>query len=64
MRESRAVKNIVWVLAAIGVGTLCVFFPRFLAFLELALREVRYLWWLILILFIGLYLYFGSKKSD
>ncbi len=34
------------------------FFPRFLAFFELAARELRYLWWLVLLLALGIWLAF------
>ncbi len=61
MSRSRALNNLKWILVGIGVATLCAFFPRFLAFLELALRELRYLWWLVLLLAIGIYL--ALKKN-
>lgn len=35
-----------------------VFFPRVLAFAELAARELRYLWWLVLLLALGVWLAF------
>jgi hypothetical protein len=42
-----------------------VLFPRVLAFVELAAREIRYLWWLILIVALGLWLaFFFGKKRD
>jgi hypothetical protein len=42
----------------------CILFPRVLAFVELAARELRYLWWLILIAALGLWLAFfsGARK--
>jgi hypothetical protein len=42
----------------------CLLFPRVLGFVELAARELRYLWWLILLLLLGIWLAFakGSKK--
>lgn len=44
---------------------LCLVFPRALAFVELAAREIRYLWWLIAILAVGVWLVFfvGKKKE-
>ncbi len=43
----------------------CLFFPRVLAFVELAARELRYLWWLVLIAAIGVWLvfFYGSRKD-
>lgn len=44
---------------------LCLLFPRVLAFVELAAREIRYLWWLFAILAIGVWLiFFFGKKRD
>lgn len=40
---------------------LCVLFPQALAFVELAARELRYLWWLILIAAFGIWLAFFAK---
>ena len=37
-------------LAVVLVVALCVFVPSFLYFTELALRELRFMWWLILLL--------------
>lgn len=34
-------------------------FPRALAFVEMAARELRYLWWLILLLALGIWLTWG-----
>ena len=40
-------------------------FPRALAFVEMAARELRYLWWLILLLALGIWLTWGlgGKKK-
>ncbi len=42
----------------------CLLFPRVLAFVELAARELRYLWWLILIAALGVWLafFYNSRK--
>jgi hypothetical protein len=37
-------------LAIFLVVALCLFVPGFLYFTELALRELRFVWWLILVL--------------
>jgi hypothetical protein len=40
-------------------------FPRAFAFAELAARELRYLWWLVLLLVFGLWLAFSfGKRKD
>lgn len=40
-------------------------FPRVLAFAELAARELRVLWWLVLILSLGVWLafFYGRKRE-
>ena len=47
------------------VVLLCLIFPRVLGFVELAARELRYLWWLVFILALGVWLafFFGKRKS-
>lgn len=51
-------------IAFLILGALCLLFPRALAFVELAARELRYLWWLILIAAFGLWLaFFASAKK-
>lgn len=55
---------IAFVIAGILVVALCIIFPRVLAFAELAARELRYFWWLILIAAVGVYLaFFAGKKK-
>ncbi len=48
-------------LLAIGIA-LVVFFPRAAGFLEMAARELRYLWWLILLLAIAGWLIWGVGR--
>lgn len=40
-------------------------FPRVLAFVELGARELRYFWWLVLLVAFGLWLafFFGKKRK-
>jgi hypothetical protein len=44
----------------------CLIFPRVMAFAELAARELRYFWWLVLILAFGVWLAFfaGRRRRD
>ena len=63
IRPSRSTLALV---SAVGViALLCVLFPRVLAFVELAARELRYLWWLVLMLALGVWLtfFFGKSKK-
>ncbi len=53
------------VIAIAGLIAVCLAFPRVLAFVELAARELRYFWWLILMLVLGVWLaFFFTKKRD
>lgn len=54
-------RYLAYLIALILLAALCMLFPRMLAFVELAARELRYLWWLILIVAFGLWLAFFSK---
>ena len=46
------------------VVSLCLVFPRVLGFVELAARELRYLWWLVFMIALGVWLtfFFGRRK--
>jgi len=49
--------------AIVAVGVIA--FPRVLGFVELAARELRYFWWLILLVAMGVWLvfFFGKNKD-
>jgi len=49
------------VLAGVAVGLL-VLFPRALTVLELAARELRYFWWVILLVALGVWLIWGLGR--
>ncbi len=58
-------RNLTLLAGFVLLVALCVIFPRVLAFVELAAREIRYLWWLIAILALGVWLaFFVGKKRD
>ncbi len=60
-----ALRSIGWIIAVLVLVGLCLIFPRVLAFAELAAREVRYLWWLVFILALGIWLaFFVGRKRD
>lgn len=50
--------------AVLALVVACLAFPRVLAFVELAARELRYLWWLVLIAALGVWLafFYGRGK--
>lgn len=50
------------VLAAVVV-VLCLLFPSAFAFVEMAARELRYLWWLILLVALAIWLVWGMKRK-
>jgi len=59
-------RDLAWLSAIVMVVALCIVFPRVAAFAELAARELRYLWWLVLIAAIGIYFafFFGRRRGD
>jgi len=42
---------------------LFLFFPAALAFVELAARELRYLWWVVLLVALAIWLIWGVKRK-
>jgi uncharacterized membrane-anchored protein len=59
--RTRAVLQIV-VLVAV-VGGLVLLFPRAYAFVERAARELRYFWWLILLVLLAVWLIWGLGRK-
>jgi hypothetical protein len=56
-------RNVFLSVALIGaIVLLCVIFPRALAFVEMAAREFRYFWWLILLLALAIWLIWGVGR--
>ena len=45
------------------VGALLLLFPRAYGFLELAARELRYFWWLILLVALAVWLIWGIRRK-
>lgn len=50
-------------LLALVALILILLFPPVLAFVEMAARQLRYLWWLVLLLALGVWLIFAARKS-
>lgn len=64
-RLARRRRTILLVVAGVGLVLAVLLFPRVLAFTELAARELRYFWWLILLLALGVWLaFFVGKKRE
>ena len=61
-RKKQALGSFI-VLALIALG-LFLLFPITLAFLEAATRSLRYLWWLILLLALGIWLYWSASRKS
>jgi hypothetical protein len=59
----RGPRLIAFLIAFLLLGGLCLLFPRVLAFVEVASRELRYLWWLVLITAFGVWLIFRAKPK-
>ena len=57
----RAAFQIGVLLAVLAV--LFLVFPRAFAFVEMAARELRYLWWLILLIALAIWLIWGIKRK-
>ncbi len=51
------------VLLVLVVVVLMFLFPGVLAFVQLAAREVRYLWWLILLVALGGWLIWAGRRK-
>lgn len=51
------------VLVAVIV-VLCLVFQPVLVFVEMAARELRYFWWLILLVALGVWLIWGASRKE
>lgn len=51
------------VILLLVVGGLMLLFPRANAFVEMAARELRYFWWLILLLALAVWLIWGVGRK-
>ncbi len=63
-RSPKILRMLGWVAVGALVLVLCLVFPRVLAFVELAARELRYLWWLILLGALGAYFFFFFGRKN
>ena len=59
--RARALLQIGLLMAVIVVLFLA--FPKAFAFVEMATRELRYLWWLILLLALAIWLIWGLRRK-
>lgn len=53
-----------WAVIIGVIAGLFFLFPSALAFVEMAARELRYLWWLVLLLALALWLIWASKRRN
>ena len=51
-----------WVVVAVVVLGLFFIFPSAIGFVEMAARELRYLWWLVLLVALAVWLIWASKR--
>ena len=58
----RGPRLIAFFIALVMLATMCLLFPRVLAFVEIASRELRYLWWLVLITAFSIWLLVVGKS--
>ncbi len=57
-------RALIFILLLVGVvAILAVLFPAVLAFVELGAREIRYLWWLVLLVVLGIWLIWGIGRK-
>lgn len=64
MMNPRRVAALISLLVLVGVMVLlAVIFPAVLAFVEMAARELRYLWWLVLLVALGIWLVWGVGRK-
>ncbi len=59
--RARAVSQLA-VLLAVVIG-LVLLFPRAYAFVEMAARELRYFWWLVLLVALAIWLIWGIGRK-
>lgn len=61
---NRRLRATIQLLVLVGfVALLFLVFPRTLAFVELAARELRYLWWLVLLVALAGWLIWGAGRK-
>ena len=53
-----------WGLVAVVVLGLFLFFPTALGFVEMAARELRYFWWLILLVLLAIWLIWAGRRRS
>jgi hypothetical protein len=59
--RTRAILRVAVLLAVVGL--LMLLFPRAYALAEMAARELRYFWWLILLLALAIWLIWGVGRK-
>jgi hypothetical protein len=62
MMTPRARAVLQFISLIIVVGILCILFPPVFKFVEMAARELRYLWWLVLVVALAAWLIWGVGR--
>lgn len=58
--RSRAITQ--FLILVVVIGGLILIFPKAFAFTEMAARELRYFWWLILLVALAIWLIWGFRR--
>lgn len=53
-----------WAIVLAVLAGLVLLFPRAMSFVEMAARELRYLWWLVLLVALAVWLIWVSKRRS
>ena len=53
-----------WMIVLGAIVGLFLIFPRAIGFVEMAARELRYLWWLVLLIALAVWLIWVSKRRS
>lgn len=59
----RLIATLKLIVAVAVVLTLILIFPKALAFVEMGARELRYFWWMILLVLLAIWLIWGLGKK-
>jgi hypothetical protein len=63
MSNPRLVGWLQFLVVVVAIGLLVLLFPRAYAFVEMAARELRYFWWLILLVALACWLIWGIGRK-
>ena len=61
--DPRLIAALKLIVVAAIILTLILIFPKALAFVEMGTRELRYFWWMILLVLLAIWLIWGLGKK-